>query len=55
VENRLAERDDKGKRVWTLDALLDKGDEQRPADTGRFRSLKSWVKRKVKVSEDGIW
>ena len=53
VENRLAERDRKGQPLYTLEALLEEREPQE--DKGRFQSLASKVRRKVRIPESGIW
>jgi len=59
VEARLAETDKKGRRKYTLAGLLrparEKGQEERPARTTRFRALRGRALRKVRIGPDGIW
>jgi len=53
VENRLAERDRRGRPVHRLETLL--SDDQAGPEESRFRSPFGLVKRKVKVKADGTW
>ena len=52
IENKLNERDDKGKPIHTLGQLLDE-EEQKPAT--EFRSMAGLVTRKMAIPESGIW
>lgn len=52
IENKLNERDDKGKPIYTLARLLD---EDEKAAATEFRSLAGMVTRKVAIPESGIW
>jgi hypothetical protein len=53
VENRLAERDRRGRPVHRLEAML--SDQAATPEAGRFRSPFGLVKKKVKVKPDGTW
>lgn len=51
MEGKLAERDEKGKPVWTLERLLNvEAGEQR-----EFASLKGRATRTVRIRPDGTW
>jgi hypothetical protein len=52
IENRLARRNKKGKRIWTLEQLLA---EKGAPKSGQFRDPRLFVRRKVKIPESGIW
>lgn len=53
IENKLAERDKKGKPVNRLQDLLN---ESRPADdASEFRSLAGMVTKTMKIPDSGIW
>jgi hypothetical protein len=55
VENRLAERDRRGRPVHRLEALLADERESGSPDPDRFRNALGLVKRKVRVKADGTW
>lgn len=52
IENKLQERDDKGKPIHTLARLLD-AEATQPAT--EFRSLAGMVTQKVAIPDNGIW
>lgn len=52
IENKLNERDDKGKPVHTLAKLLDEEEKQ---VAGEFRSMAGLVTRKVAIPDSGVW
>lgn len=51
VEERLSERDGKGKPKHTLAQLLD----DKPAQARQFAPVSTVGLRKVRVKEDGTW
>ena len=54
IENKLSERDDKGKPVWTIEKLIgEPGRKAQPAP-GQFGSLKAMA-RTVRIKDDGTW
>lgn len=53
IENKLNERDDKGKPLTTLARLLDEDDGA--VGVTEFRSLAGMVTRKVAIPDNGIW
>jgi len=56
VENRLAERDKRGRPVHHLDVLLaNEQAAQSKASPGIFRSALGRIRRKVKMRPDGTW
>lgn len=54
VENKLAERDKKGKPVHKLENLLREPDGVEASGVGEFRQFAP-LARKIKVPESGIW
>ncbi|MGE0278187.1 MAG: hypothetical protein AB7R40_22555 [Nitrospiraceae bacterium] len=52
IENKLNERDDKGKAIHTLGRLLD---EDGKAPATEFRSMAGMVVKKMAIPESGVW
>lgn len=52
MESKLAERDEKGRPVWTVEKLL--AQRQRAPQTQSFAAMKQFA-RKVRIRADGTW
>ena len=53
IENKLAERDKKGKPVNRLQDLL--GESKSADDASQYRSLAGMVTEKMKIPDSGVW